>query len=103
MRVGILGGGLCGLVVGAYSRHDCEILEAASRLGGHCQSLVKNGYTFDVGGPHILFSRNEAILDLILGELGDNVVSQRRNSKVFYKGRFVKYPFENGLYDLAPQ
>jgi protoporphyrinogen oxidase len=103
MRVGVLGGGLCGLVVGAYSRHDCEVLEADSETGGHCRSLVKDGYTFDVGGPHILFSRNQEILNLILGELGDNINTQRRNSKVYYDGRFVKYPFENGLGDLAPE
>lgn len=103
MRIGVLGGGLSGLVVAAYSRHDCEVLEADTRPGGHCQSLVQDGYTFDVGGPHLLFSRNQEILDLMLRELGDNVVTGRRNSKVYYKGRFVKYPFENGLYDLAPE
>ncbi|MBV9836111.1 MAG: FAD-dependent oxidoreductase [Alphaproteobacteria bacterium] len=103
MRVGVLGGGLCGLAVAGYSRHDCEVLEADSRPGGHCQSLVQDGYTFDVGGPHILFSRNQEVLKLMLDLLGDNIETCRRNSKIFYKGRYVKYPFENGLYDLAPE
>ena len=35
--------------------------------------------------------------------LGDNVHRARRNNKIFYKGRYVKYPFENGLFDLEPQ
>jgi protoporphyrinogen oxidase len=103
MRVGVLGGGLSGLVVAAHSRHDCEVLEATERPGGHCQSLLAQGYTFDVGGPHILFSRNQAMVDFIVAQLGDNIVTQRRNSKIYCKGRIVKYPFENGLYDLAPE
>jgi protoporphyrinogen oxidase len=35
--------------------------------------------------------------------LGDNVYRGRRANKIFYNGRYVKYPFENGLYDLEPQ
>jgi protoporphyrinogen oxidase len=103
MRVGVLGGGLSGLVVAAHSRHDCQVLEATERPGGHCQSLVRDGYTFDVGGPHILFSRNQQLVDYIVAQLGDNVATQRRNAKIYYKGRIVKYPFENGLYDLLPE
>jgi len=35
--------------------------------------------------------------------LGENVCRRRRNTKVFYKGRYVKYPFENGLGELPPE
>ena len=104
MRIGILGGGLVGLVVAAECRrHDCEVLEMSDAVGGHCQSLVEDGYTFDVGGPHILFSKNKEILSLMLARLGGNIEQRRRNNKIWFDGRFVKYPFENGLYDLAPQ
>lgn len=103
MRVGVLGGGLVGLALAAESRHDCTVLEADEVFGGHCRSLVKDGYTFDLGGPHIIFSRDQKLVDLMLGKLGDNVVRQRRNNKIYFNGRYVKYPFENGLYDLAPQ
>ncbi len=66
MKVGVLGGGLSGLVVAGHARHDCEVLEATDRTGGHCRSLVENGYTFDIGGPHILFSNNKDILGYLL-------------------------------------
>lgn len=102
MRIGVLGGGLSGVVVAAHSRHQCEVLEADDRPGGHCQSLLRDGYVFDVGGPHILFSRNQEILQRMIAALGDNFTTQRRNSKVYYKGHIVKYPFENGLHDLPP-
>ncbi|HVN64718.1 MAG TPA: FAD-dependent oxidoreductase [Candidatus Binataceae bacterium] len=104
MRIGILGGGLVGLVIASRcSRHQCEILELDDKVGGHCRSLAQDGYTFDLGGPHILFSRNKPILELMYRQLEDNVAQRRRNNRIWYDGRFVKYPFENGLYDLAPQ
>jgi protoporphyrinogen oxidase len=104
MKVGVLGGGLVGLVVASQCRrHDCEVLEADSVVGGHCRSLVTEGFTFDLGGPHILFSRNKEILDLISRRLGDNVAQRRRDNRIWYDGRLVKYPFENGLFDLSPQ
>ena len=28
---------------------------------------------------------------------------ENTNNKIYYKGRYVKYPFENGLFDLEPQ
>ncbi len=43
------------------------------------------------------------MVDYMVSLLGDNVHRARRNNKIFYKGRYVKYPFENGLFDLEPQ
>src|ERR1039457_5038236 len=43
------------------------------------------------------------IFDYMLSLLGGNVHRGRRNNKILYRGRYVKYPFENGLYDLEPQ
>ena len=72
MRIGILGGGLVGLVVGSRcTAYECEILELEAKVGGHCQSLVVDGYTFDLGGPHILFSSNKEILDFLHRQLGE--------------------------------
>jgi protoporphyrinogen oxidase len=101
--IGILGGGLAGITTAAHLEHECEILEKDSRGGGHCQTVQEQGFTYDAGGPHIIFSRNQAMVDYMVSQLGDNIVRSRRNSKVFFKGRYVKYPFENGLYDLDPQ
>ena len=103
MSIGILGGGLVGLVIGSTVGLPNEILEADDRPGGHCRSLIENGYTFDLGGPHIIFSRNKEILARMIGMLGDNAGEQYRNNKILYKGSYLKYPFENGIYDLEPQ
>lgn len=101
--IGILGGGLAGIAIGAHLDLDCEVLEKESRGGGHCQTVQEEGFTYDAGGPHIIFSRNQEMVDYMVAQLGDNVHLARRGNKIFYKGRYVKYPFENGLYDLEPQ
>ena len=82
---------------------ECEVLEKESRGGGHCQTVQENGFTYDAGGPHIIFSRNQEMVDYMVRLLEGNVHRARRNNKIFYKGRYVKYPFENGLFDLEPQ
>jgi protoporphyrinogen oxidase len=102
-KTGILGGGLAGLTVAAHLESGSEVLEGDSRPGGHCQSVVEQGFTYDAGGPHIMFSRNQQTLDFMVSLLGDNVHRARRANKIFYKNRYVKYPFENGLFDLEPQ
>jgi len=103
VKVGILGGGLSGLTVASFLEGDSEVLEKESECGGLCRSLVEDGFTFDYGGAHIIYSRNQRIVELMLRVLGGNHDRGRRNNKIFYKGRFVKYPFENGLSDLPKE
>ena len=100
MRVGILGGGLTGLTVASSLQHDFEVLERCEECGGLCRTIFEQGFTFDWGGAHIIFSRNQEPVDFMVQTLGENCVRQRRNAKVFFKGKYVKYPFENGLSDL---
>lgn len=99
MTIGIIGAGLTGLTLGSLIA-DCEILEKESECGGLCRSIVEEGFTFDCCGSHIIFSKDEEVLNFMLEKLGDNIVKRRRNTKIMYNGIYVKYPFENGLSDL---
>ena len=96
MNVGILGGGICGLALQRFLSHTSEVLEAESRPGGLCRTFSKEGFSYDIGG-HILFSKNQDINALVDRLLGDNVNHCRRGNKILFKGRYVKYPFENDL------
>jgi protoporphyrinogen oxidase len=102
MNVGILGGGISGLTLHRLLRHPAEVLEKASVPGGLCRTFWKDGFGFDLGG-HILFSKHQHVNDLVNGLLGDNVNRCRRANKILYKGRYVKYPFENDLGALDPE
>ncbi|MFQ5883487.1 MAG: protoporphyrinogen/coproporphyrinogen oxidase [Thermoplasmata archaeon] len=97
--IGILGGGLTGLTLGSLLP-DSLVLEKESTPGGLCRTLQEDGYTFDSGGSHVVFSKSSETLQFMLSILGESVVKNRRNTKVYYKRRFVKYPFENGLSNL---
>jgi len=106
MKIGILGGGLTGLMLGyIFDKNgiEFEILEKSHECGGLCKSIQKHGFTFDVSGGHIIFSRDKKILKFMLRFLGNNKIKIRRNTKILYKDLFVKYPFENGLSDLPKE
>ena len=105
MEILILGGGLTGLTIGYLlnSGIGFEVLEKERECGGLMRTLQEDGFTFDCSGSHIIFSKDKEVLEFMLNLLGDNVVKNRRNTKILYKGRFVKYPFENGLHDLPEE
>ena len=96
MNVGILGGGITGITLQRFLQHPSEVLEAADRPGGLCQTIFKSGFGYDIGG-HILFSKDQQVNQLVEELLGENCGYAKRANKIYFKNRFVKYPFENGL------
>ncbi len=97
--LGIIGAGPSGLAVNLFLNQPADILESSDHVGGHAASFSDAGFTFDYG-PHILFSRDQQILDFIIATLGDNISKCRRNNKISFKDRLLKYPFENDLASL---
>ncbi len=106
MKTAILGGGLSGLSLARllHERGDeVVVLEAEEQYGGLCRSRTEKGFTFDIGGSHIIFSRDKEVLAFMRRMIEGNEQQNNRNTKIFYKGRYVKYPFENGLFDLPAE
>jgi protoporphyrinogen oxidase len=102
----VLGGGLTGLTLARLLHERGEeviVLEAEPEPGGLCRSVKKDGFTFDIGGSHIIFSRDAEVLAFMRKMIAGNEQRNDRNTKIFYKGSFVKYPFENGLSELPPE
>jgi protoporphyrinogen oxidase len=106
MKIGILGAGLSGISL-AYHLQDSEqveqieLLEKEESPGGIARSYPFAGISYDIG-PHIMFSKNQETLKLMVNLLADNVHKRRRSNRIFHDGRFVKYPFENQLSSLSP-
>ena len=67
----------------AFQPEDVDVLERSPRLGGLCQTIVEDGFTFDAAGPHIMFSKNKEVLNLMISVLGDNVHQGRRENKIW--------------------
>ncbi|MEN6609869.1 MAG: FAD-dependent oxidoreductase [Methanoregulaceae archaeon] len=106
VKTAILGGGLAGITLARLlteQGHDVIVLEAEPEYGGLCRSVSDNGFTFDIGGSHIIFSRDTEVLDFMRRVISGNEQRNTRNTKIFYKGGLVKYPFENGLSELPPE
>ena len=106
MRWAVLGGGLAGVTLARLLHergHEVRVFEREPETGGLCRSRSGAGFTFDTGGSHVIFSRDQGALAFMHRALGENREVRDRNTKIFYKGRYVKYPFENGLADLPKE
>lgn len=106
-RVLILGGGPTGL--GTAHRlielgfRDFQLLEAEEGPGGLASSVTDEcGFTWDLGG-HVQFSHYgyyDRVLDQALQP--DEWLWHERESWVWFKERFVPYPFQNNIRRLDP-
>jgi len=105
----ILGAGWAGLLYAQQEQKkgikNISLIEAdkIENLGGLLKSRFIDGFTFDLGGPHLLFSKNKYILTEIVKLLGENCSLRVRNNFVYYDEQFIPYPFENGIYKLKPE
>ncbi len=106
MKIAVLGGGITGLTLSSLLQekgHSVTCFEASPRAGGLCQSEVDRGFVMDRAGGHILFSKDKEVLQWMLGLLGPGgYTTCERQTKIWCRGRYVHYPFENGLGDLPP-
>lgn len=104
MKVAILGGGISGAAAARFLMEEgveVDVLERDETAGGLMRSEVVDGYTFDHSGGHILFSKDEWYKSFVNGLFADGeLVSSERNTKILFDGRWVHYPFENGIGDL---
>ena len=93
----IAGAGPAGLTA-AYelTRHgaSCVVLESEPTLvGGISRTDHYQGYRFDIGG-HRFFSKSEEINGLWREILGDQLVTRKRMSRIYYDRKFFHYPLK---------
>lgn len=107
MKIGILGAGITGLGLGyflANTPHDFTIFEKRPEVGGELMNTeIIDGFTFNTGGEHLIWSDKKELVKVLLEALGDNYFERHRNTKIYHKGALVTYPFEHGLKDLPPK
>jgi len=111
VKIAILGAGVTGmslarfLVEGGVDATSIHLFEAAREVGGLCRSKTVDGFTYDVAGGHILYSKDAAAMQWMKDCAGGDeaFVRRDRNTRIRFGDRWVRYPFENGIGDLPPQ
>jgi protoporphyrinogen oxidase len=105
-RTVIIGAGPAGLTSAANlaeNGHDVLVLEKDPEyVGGIARTVTYKGYRFDIGG-HRFFSKSPEITDWWKKRLGDQFISVRRLSRIFYSGKYFDYPLKamNALFGLG--
>jgi len=101
----ILGAGLAGLSA-AYALQQAgqdhwQVYEREDRVGGLARTLEVEGYRFDFG-PHILFTIDREMEELIRDLLGDNFHAQERRAYIYHHAHdlYTRFPFQAHLYGL---
>ncbi len=111
MKTAILGAGVSGLALArelldlGFPADRVHLFEADAVAGGLCRSKTVEGFTYDVTGGHILFSKDAATMQWMKDQAGGDecFVERDRNTKIRFGDAWVHYPFENGLGDLPKQ
>lgn len=104
MKIAVLGGGITGITATRLlveRGHEVRTFEAGPRTGGLCQSETIDGFVADRAGGHIIFSKDEEVMGFVLDALEDvGYHTCTRQTSIYYHGKLVQYPFENGIGDL---
>ena len=108
MKIAILGAGISGTTLArllAADGHTVVVLEKSDRAGGLCKSQNVGGFVVDEAGGHIIYSKNQGVLDRMIDTCGgpDGVVRTDRKTRIRWHDRWVPYPFENGVGHLTKE
>lgn len=97
MKFIIIGAGLSGLSCGvalAMHGHDVVMVEREMEAGGLARCFRADGYTFDYG-PHYLFGpKVPALLKEILAPELELTNVKRTQERMYFKGKYFRFPFE---------
>ena len=95
----ILGGGVSGLAFANFV-NDYLIVEKDDRVGGYCKTTKKGGYIFDYAG-HFFHFKNPEWKKFFLEKIpGNEIIYQKKNTKIYFKDRLIEYPFQTNIHQL---
>lgn len=92
----ILGGGFVGSIISDGLSCSHLVIEKSDRLYGHCKSVVNGGFTYDLGGPHIIFSHNDYVMQEFKSRLSFDYSENERDVYINVHD-MIEFPYENGI------
>ncbi len=99
----ILGGGLAGVSAAYHSKKNSFLLvERENDVGGTARSFKIGGFTFDFTG-HLLHLHNDYTKKLIPKLLNNDFYTCHRDTWIFSKDVYTRYPFQAFTHGLPPK
>jgi len=96
----IVGGGITGLSLASFlGEDDYLIVEKDSEVGGYCKTTIRNEFVWDYSG-HFFHFNNQEIKDYVLENIDCDVVTVNKKSHIYYKDRYIDFPFQNNIHQL---
>lgn len=100
----IIGAGVSGLsFANNLESDDYLIIEKESEAGGYCRTTRRNGYVWDYAGHFFHFSHPELKAKFQEITNSDDTVFKVKDTKIFYKGEYVDYPFQKNIHQLPKE
>jgi len=90
----VVGAGPAGLTAAltlAEAGENVHVLEASGDVGGIARTEQYKGYRFDIGG-HRFFTKVGEVKKFWNRLMGDDFITVRRLSRIFYDGKYYDYP-----------
>ena len=69
------------------------VLEASDHVGGISRTEEYQGFRFDIGG-HRFYTKEPIVNEMWHEVMGDDFISVPRLSRIYYDGKFLKYPLD---------
>ncbi len=99
MHTAILGAGISGLTAGSELHRRGEeytVCEEKSEIGGLCRVRTKEGFSLEVVS-HVLHFQSPEAKQFLHTVLGGNLIQVERNAWIYFRGRYVPYPFQTHI------
>jgi protoporphyrinogen oxidase len=96
----VIGAGISGLTFANYVKDDYLILEKESEVGGYCRTIKNDRYVWDFAG-HFYHFKTEEMKRLFLSLVEpEEIIEQKKITKIYYKDALVDYPFQMNINQL---
>jgi len=101
VRFLIVGAGMTGLAFANFvESDDFLVLEAGNEVGGWCKTIEQDGFVWDFSGHFFHFRNPEIEAYLVARMPPDEVVVVTKDSRIYYRGHEVDFPFQKNIHQL---
>ena len=100
----VLGAGVSGLTFAKnINSADYIIIEKECEVGGYCRTKHSGEYIWDYAGHFFHFSHPELKEQFKTIMISDDTVLRTKNTKIYYKGYYIDYPFQKNIHQLPKE